>query len=104
MQSMMYDCQWKYRYARTEGEADVYGECVTEFKRSERVLISYRQTANTIEQAESGAIHRVGYRLYINNGHPFLQGDRIGTKDAMELQVDSVLDTPTGQVIEASQL
>ena len=101
---MMYDCQWKYHYKRIEGEADVYGECLTEFKRLGKVLISYHQTANTIEQAEGGAIHRVGYQLYVNNGHPFVQGDRIGTKDAMELQVDSVLDTPTGQVIGASQL
>ena len=104
MQSMMYDCQWKYHYKRIEGEADVYGECLVEFKRSGKVLISYHQTANTIEQTEGGAIHRVGYQLYVNNGNPFLQGDRIGTKDTMELQVDSVLDTPTGQVIEASQL
>ena len=29
----MYDCQWKYHYKRIEGEADVYGECLTEFKR-----------------------------------------------------------------------
>ena len=101
---MMYDCQWKYHYKRIEGEADVYGECLVEFKRSGKVLISYHQTANTIEQAEGGAIQSVGYQLYVNNGHPFVQGDRIGTKDAMELQVDSVLDTPTGQVIEASQL
>ena len=100
----MYDCQWKYHYKRIEGEADVYGECLVEYKRSGKVLISYHQTANTIEQTEGGAIHRVGYQLYVDNCHPFLQGDRIGTKDAMELQVDSVLDTPTGQVIEASQL
>ena len=103
MQSWMYDVRVKYRYERREAEQED-GDAVAEYVRGKQYMMSFRQTTNTIEDSETGSVNRVGYRIYVNETHDFVQGDRIGEWDEQEFVVNSVLDNMTGQLLEVSQL
>lgn len=103
MQSMMIDGRRLYHYKRQESEQED-GDAVAEYVRKRRFLMSFRPTANTMESSEQGDVHRVGYKVHVNNCHDFLEGDRIGTATEMQFVVTSVLDHQTGQLLEVTQL
>lgn len=102
MQSMMYDVRTLYRWKRVEADQE-YGDCVADYKRTRPYDLSFRPTPTSIESTEQGTVHRTGHRIY-TNGHDFQEGDRIGGWDRPTMEVVSVTDHTTGQIIEASDL
>lgn len=103
MQNLMRDVRRLYHYKREEREQED-GDAVAEYVRKRRFMMSFRPTANTMESSEQGDVHRVGYKVYINDCHDFLEGDRIGTATETQFTVTSVLDHITGQILEVTQL
>ena len=103
MQSWMYDVRMKYRYARVEAEQED-GDAVAEYIRGKRYALSFRPITETSEDGEGGTVVRNGHRVYVNQTHDFVQGDRIGDWDTQEYVVTSVYNNMTGQVLEVTKL
>lgn len=104
MQSMMTDVRVMWRWTRTEPEGDEYGQAVAEYVRDRCYQVSVRQTAHSLTDQEFGTVRRVGYHLYVNNGHPFVEGDYIGSYDEPKWIVRYVRDHFTGQILDVEQL
>lgn len=103
MQSLMHDVRTVRRWVRTESDQED-GDCVAVFTRGGVYRLSFRPTQSSKEDSEQGTIHRTGHRIYANDTHDFLQGDRIGDDTGPTMEVVTVIDNTTGQIMEVSDL